>query len=70
MEHDVQQYEVRNRLNRKTPGLHIETNGGLLMEVEDAIDTIPAPAKPAILKNVGGGKPTWWSYLTRPAKPV
>ena len=56
-EHGVQQYEVETMLNGKRRDFEVDTNGNLLVvEEETAIDTVPAPAKAAILKKAGGGK--------------
>ena len=56
-EHGVTQYEVETMLNGKHRDLEVDTKGNLLVvEEETNIDSIPAPAKAAILKKVGAGK--------------
>jgi uncharacterized membrane protein YkoI len=53
----VTQYEVESLLNGKRRDFNVDTNGKLLvMEEETSIDSIPAPAKAAIMKKVGTGK--------------
>ena len=56
-EHGVAQYEVETMLNGKHRDFNVDTKGVLLVvEEETTIDSIPAPAKAAILKKVAGGK--------------
>jgi uncharacterized membrane protein YkoI len=56
-EHGVAQYEVETMLNGKHRDFNVDTNGNLVVvEEETNIDSIPAPAKAAILKKVGAGK--------------
>ena len=56
-EHGVAQYEVETILNGKHRDFEVDTKGSLMvMEEETNIDSIPAPAKAAILKRVGAGK--------------
>jgi uncharacterized membrane protein YkoI len=56
-EDGVAQYEVETMLNGKHRDLNVDTKGKLLVvEEETSIDSIPAAAKAAILKRVGGGK--------------
>jgi len=56
-EHGVAQYEVETMLNGKHRDFEVDTKGGLMVvEEETSIDSIPAPAKAAILKRVGAGK--------------
>ncbi len=56
-EHGVAQYEVETMLNGKHRDFNVDTKGNLLVvEEETSIDSIPAPAKAAILKKVGNGK--------------
>jgi len=56
-EHGVVQYEVETIRNGKHRDFDVDTKGKLLeVEEETTIDTIPAPAKAAILKKVGSGK--------------
>jgi uncharacterized membrane protein YkoI len=56
-EHGVAQYEVETILNGKHRDFEVDTKGGLMVvEEETSIDSIPAPAKAAILKRVGAGK--------------
>src|SRR5579872_1820041 len=51
------QYEVESTMKGKGHDFIVDTKGGLV-EVEDEtnIDSLPAPAKAAILKKVGDGK--------------
>lgn len=56
-EHGIVQYEVEGMLNGKHRDLEVDSKGKLLVvEEETSIDSIPAPAKAAILKKVGAGK--------------
>jgi hypothetical protein len=56
-EDGIAQYEVETMLNGKHRDFNVDTKGVLLVvEEETAIDSIPAPAKAAILKKVGTGK--------------
>src|ERR1700761_8972551 len=56
-EHGVQQYEVETMLKGKHRDFEVDTKGNLLVvEEETTIDTIPAPAKAAIVKKTGSGK--------------
>jgi len=58
-EHRVVQYEVETMLNGKHRDFEVDATGKLLVvEEETSIDTVPAPAKAAILKKVGTGKLT------------
>ncbi len=56
-EHGVTQYEVETMRNGKHRDFNVDTKGKLLVvEEETTLDAVPAPAKTAILKKVGGGK--------------
>jgi hypothetical protein len=56
-EHGVTQYEVETMLNGKHRDFEVDVKGTLLVvEEETAIDSIPAPAKAAIMKKVADGK--------------
>jgi uncharacterized membrane protein YkoI len=56
-EHGVAQYEVETMLNGKHRDFDVDTNGTLLVvEEETTLDSIPSPAKAAILKKVANGK--------------
>jgi hypothetical protein len=56
-EKGVTQYEVETTLNGKHRDFNVDIKGGLVeVEEETSIDSIPAPAKAAILKKVGDGK--------------
>jgi hypothetical protein len=56
-EHGVAQYEVETMLNGKHRDFNVDTKGKLiLVEEETTFDSIPAPAKAAILKKVADGK--------------
>jgi uncharacterized membrane protein YkoI len=51
------EYEVETMLNGKRRDFNVDAKGALLVvEEETDIDSIPAPAKAAILKSVAGGK--------------
>jgi hypothetical protein len=66
-EHGVAQYEVETMLNGKHRDLNVDVKGTLLVvEEETTIDSIPAPAKAAILKKVGDGKLRTVETFTRP----
>jgi len=65
-EHGVTQYEVETMLNGKHRDFEIDTKGALLvMEEETSIDSIPAPARAAILKKVADGKLTLVEAMQR-----
>jgi len=50
-------YEVESKVNGKVHDLMIDSNGGVIsVEDEVSLDSIPGPAKDAILKKVGTGK--------------
>ena len=57
VEKGVTQYEVETMLNGKHRDFNVDTKGTLIV-VEDEVssDSIPAPAKAAIIKKVGPGK--------------
>ncbi len=56
-EKGVTQYEVETMLNGKHRDFNVDTKGALLVvEEESSIDSIPAPAKDAIMKKAAGGK--------------
>jgi uncharacterized membrane protein YkoI len=56
-ENGVAQYEVETMLNGKHRDFDVDTKGNLMVvEEETDIDSIPAPAKAAVLKKVGAGK--------------
>ena len=56
-EHGVRQYKVETMLNGKHRDFNVDSKGVLLLiEEETTIESIPAPAKAAILKRVGSGK--------------
>jgi uncharacterized membrane protein YkoI len=56
-ENKITQYEVETMLNGKHRDFNVDVKGKLLLvEEETSIDTIPAPAKAAILKKVADGK--------------
>jgi uncharacterized membrane protein YkoI len=65
-EKGVTQYEIESLLNGKHRDFNVDTKGTLVvMEEETSIDTIPAPAKAAILKKVGTGKLGMVEILTQ-----
>jgi uncharacterized membrane protein YkoI len=56
-EKGVTQYEIESILNGKHRDFNVDTKGNLVeTEEEISIESIPAPAKAAILKKAGGGK--------------
>src|SRR3979490_838846 len=56
-EKGVTQYEVESVLDGKHRDFNVDTKGTLVvMEEETSIDSIPAPAKAAIMKKAGTGK--------------
>lgn len=56
-EDGVAQYEVETMLNGKHRDFNVDTKGKLLLvEEETTMDSVPAPAKTAILKKVADGK--------------
>ena len=56
-EHGVTQYEIETILNGKHRDFNVDTTGTLLVvEEETTVDSIPAPAKAAILRKVADGK--------------
>jgi uncharacterized membrane protein YkoI len=56
-EKGVTQYEVETMVNGKHRDFNVDSKGTLLVvEVETSLDSIPAAAKAAIEKKVGGGK--------------
>jgi uncharacterized membrane protein YkoI len=66
-EHGLAQYEIETMLNGKHRDFDVDTKGTLLgVEEETTLDTIPAPAKAAILKRVGDGKLRTVESSTKP----
>jgi hypothetical protein len=66
-EHGVAQYEVETMWNGKHRDFNVDVKGTLLVvEEETTIDSIPAPAKAAILKKVGDGKLRSVETFTKP----
>jgi hypothetical protein len=65
-ENGVEQYEVETTLDGKSRDIELDTKGNLL-EVEEAstIDAVPAAAKAALLKKIGGGKLTGVETVTK-----
>ena len=56
-ENGVAQYEVETILNGKHRDFNVDTKGALLLvEEETTMDSVPGPAKAAILKKVADGK--------------
>lgn len=56
-EDGIVQYEVETKVNGKVRDFNVDSKGKLIVvEEEVSIDSIPAPAKEAILKKVGAGK--------------
>ncbi|SPF53352.1 conserved exported hypothetical protein [Candidatus Sulfopaludibacter sp. SbA4] len=68
-EHGVAQYEVETMLNGKHRDFNVDTKGNLvLVEDETTIDAIPAAARAAIEKKVGGGKLGMVEVMTKGAQ--
>jgi hypothetical protein len=68
-EQGVTQYEVESMLNGKHRDFNVDTKGNLVvMEEETSIDSIPAPARAAIMKKVGGGKLVMVETFSKPGK--
>lgn len=66
-EKGVSQYEVETMLNGKHRDFNVDSKGTLLVVEEEAsIDSIPAPAKAAIMKKVGTGKLGMVETFTKP----
>ena len=56
-EDGIVQYEVETKVNGKVRDFNVDSKGKLIVvEEEVSLDSIPAPAKDAILKKVGSGK--------------
>jgi len=70
-EDGIEQYEIETTVNGKARDFNVAVDGRLLV-VEEAttIDAIPAAAKTAILKQVGGGTVTMVETFARPAQPL
>jgi uncharacterized membrane protein YkoI len=59
-------YEVETKVNGKTRDIMIDSTGKVyLVEEETPIESIPAPAREAILKKAGSGKVTLVETLTK-----
>jgi uncharacterized membrane protein YkoI len=59
-------YEVETKVNGKGRDLMLDRNGAVVtVEEEVALDSIPAPARDAIRKKVGGGKLGTVEVLTK-----
>lgn len=70
-EDGVDQYEIESVLNGKSRDFNVDAKGKLLVvETQTTIDSIPAPAKAAILKKVSDGKMDTFETFTKPGQPV
>ena len=70
-EDGVEQYEVETMRNGKARDIIVDVKGKLLaLEEATPIDSIPASAKAAILKKVGGGKLGSVETVTKPGQPA
>ena len=66
-ENGVVQYEVETMLNGKHRDFNVDAKGKLLVvELETAIDSIPAAAKAGIMKKVADGKLGMVETFTKP----
>ena len=70
-EDGIEQYEIESTLNGKSRDFNVAADGRLLV-VEEAttLDAIPAAAKAAVQKRVGGGKLTTVETFVKPGKPL
>jgi len=70
-EDGIEQYEIETTVNGKARDLNVAVDGRLLV-VEEAttMDAIPAAAKVAILKKVGGGTVTKVETFAKPGQPL
>jgi hypothetical protein len=68
-EDGIEQYEIETTLNDRARDFNVAVDGRLLV-VEEAttIDAIPAAAKAAILKKVGGGTVTTVETFAKPGQ--
>jgi len=71
VENGVTQFEIESVLNGKHRDFNVDLKGGLVvMEEETSIDSLPAPAKAAILKKVAAGKLGLVETVTRGSETV
>jgi hypothetical protein len=70
-EDGIEQYEIESTLDGKSRDFNVAADGRLLV-VEEAttLDAIPAAAKAAIQKIVGGGTMTTVETFAKPGKPL
>jgi hypothetical protein len=70
-EDGIEQYEIETMVNGKARDFNVAVDGRLLV-VEEAttMDAIPAAAKVAILKKVGGGTVTTVETFARPGQAL
>jgi hypothetical protein len=70
-EDGIEQYEIETTVNGKARNFNVAVDGRLLV-VEEAttMDAIPAAAKAAILKKVGGGTVTTVETFVKPGQPL
>jgi len=69
VEKGVTQYEVETMWNGKHRDFDVDSKGALIdVEDEVALDSIPAPAKSAIMKRVGTGKLGMVEAVSYPGK--
>lgn len=70
-EDGIEQYEIESTLNGKSRDFDVAADGRLLV-VEEAttLDAIPAAARAAVQKKVGGGAVAMVETYAKPGKPV
>lgn len=70
-EDGIEQYEIESMLDGKSRDFNVAADGRLLV-IEEAttLDAIPAAAKAAIQKRVGGGTVTTVETFAKPGKPL
>ena len=70
-EDGIEQYEIESTLNGQSRDFNVAADGQVLV-IEEAttLDAIPAGAKAAIQKKVGGGTVTTVETFARPGKPL
>jgi hypothetical protein len=69
-EDGIEQYEIESTLNGKSRDFNVAADGRLLVvEETTTLDEIPAPARAAIQKKVGGGTVKTVETFAQPASP-
>ena len=68
-EKGIVQFEVESMFNGKHRDFNVDTKGNLIaVEEETSIDTIPGPARDALLKKIGEGKLKMVELVTQGSK--